>query len=119
MMIKIHEKGNSKIAEVQANEVIIRRVQDALDLMVDPALAGAKKIIVRQENLAPDFYNLPSGLAGEIMQKFVNYQIQLAIVGDFGQVNSASLKALIYESNRSGQIFFQPTLADAIAALSR
>ena len=106
MEIKIHKKNNFKVAEVVSDNVIISTEQDALDLMVNPKLSGAKKIIVNKKNIIPDFFELGTGLAGKILQKFVNYQVQLAIVGDFSNVTNESLKAFIYESNRGKHIFF-------------
>jgi hypothetical protein len=113
MKITIHEQGGQKIAEVASDSVIINNEQDALDLMVEPALAGAKKIIIYQKNIVPGFFDLGTRLAGEILQKFVNYRVKLAVVGDFKNVESDSLKAFIYESNRGNQIFFLDDLETA------
>lgn len=37
-------------------------------------------LLLSESNLSPEFFRLRSGLAGEVMQKFVNYGIQLAVV---------------------------------------
>jgi hypothetical protein len=113
MKITIHEDGQCKIAEVQADEIIIAKPQDALDLMVRPEIPSPKKIIVRRHNLAPSFFDLRSGLAGEVMQKFVNYGVQLAVVGDFSDLTSDSFKAFVIECNRGNQMCF---VADVAAA---
>lgn len=106
MNINIIENGTQKIAEIASDQVLIVHVQDALDLMVKPALMGIRKIILHKNSIDPSFFDLRTGLAGEILQKFVNYNIQLAIVGDFENVTSESLKAFIIECNRGNQIFF-------------
>lgn len=113
----IHQHGDTAIAEIITNTLLIATPQDALDILVNPKLAGARKIIMHQESLAPDFFELRTGLAGEILQKFVNYRIQLAIVGNFSTVTSESLKAFIRESNRGTHIFFCPDVASAIQKL--
>jgi len=41
---------------------------------------GAKGLIVTEADVSPDFFNLRTGFAGELLQKFVNYKIQLAII---------------------------------------
>ena len=105
MQIIIHKKDGQKIAEIAGDPVIVKNERDALDLMVDPQLQGARKIIIHRENITPDFFDLSTRLAGEILQKFVTYQVKLAIVGDF-QDASASSRAFIYESNRGTEIFF-------------
>ncbi len=52
------------------------------------------------------FYDLKTQIAGEILQKYANYRVKLAIVGDFEKYTSNSLKAFILECNRGNQIFF-------------
>jgi len=106
MKIVIHNDNQKNIAEVLSDDVIVNTVQDALDLMARSDILTPKKIILHKENINQDFFDLRTGLAGEILQKFTNYHVQLAIVGDFSSVKSESLKAFIRESNRGQQIFF-------------
>ena len=60
-----------------------------------------------------------TGMAGEILQKFSTYQVQLAIVGDFSEIISKSLKDFIYESNKMGRINFLPGREEALSRLSQ
>jgi len=82
---------------------VIASGQDALTLVAE---SGCERVILARENLHPDFFDLRTGLAGEVLQKFVIYGLRLAIVGDFRHVGSRSLRALIHESNRTGQVVF-------------
>ena len=77
----------------------------------------ARWIVVPANRLHTDFFQLRTGLAGEMLQKFVNYRRRVAIIGDFSEFvsNSASLRAFMDESNRGNAIWF---LAD-IAQLER
>ena len=70
-------------------------------------------------NLHPDFFNLRTGLAGDILQKFSNYKVQLAIVGGFSKYQSKSFRDFIYESNKSKLIFFVPDIDSAVLALEK
>lgn len=106
MEILIYEENGQKIGQVIGDEIIIAKTQDALDLMVDSRLEGSRKIIIDRKNIIPEFFDLSTRIAGEILQKFVTYQIKLAIIGDFSKEKSEALKAFIYESNRGNQIFF-------------
>ncbi len=115
MDVLFHPNG---IAEVVSPDVIITDGQSAIELIYNPLLAGADKIILQQHNLSPDFFNLSSGIAGDVLQKFVNYRCRLAIVGQFNNLNSNSLSAFIAESNRGKSIFFAPDVATAIIGLS-
>lgn len=106
MNIVYYEERQQKAAEITSDNILIKTLQDALDLMVEPGLMNVKNLILHKENIDPTFFDLKTGLAGEILQKFVNYQIRLAIVGDFTNISSESLKAFILECNRGNQIFF-------------
>ena len=58
---------------------------------------------------------LRTGLAGEVLQKFINYHVKVAIVGDYSQYTSKSLRAFIYESNRGNDIYFLSSVEEAVA----
>jgi hypothetical protein len=85
----------------------VATVQDALDL-IGGAFQHADVVAVPAGRLDERFFSLSTGLAGEIMQKFVNYRLRLAIVGDISRHVDAStaLRDLVYESNRGQQVWF-------------
>lgn len=117
-MIKFHYlTSGEKIAELVDDKLIISQVQDILDIMADAGASGCNRIIVREDNLDKGFFDLKTGLAGEILQKFSNYQVKLAIIGDFSKFKSRSLHAFIRESNKGNMIFFTDTLHNAILKL--
>jgi hypothetical protein len=118
MEIIIHTHKNIKIAEVSSADLLIRDPQDALDLMAEAGYLGAGSIILLEEHLDPGFFDLKSGLAGEILQKFSNYNLKLALVGDFSKYKSKSLQDFIRESNRGNRIFFFDDFEAAIARLA-
>ncbi len=111
------ESGNIKIALLDSPNTVVFDVQDALDLMANARYAGAGSIILYSQNLNPDFFDLKTRLAGDILQKFSNYQMRLAIVGDFGIYDSKSLQDFIFESNKTGQVLFVPSVDEAIGKL--
>jgi hypothetical protein len=118
MKIEFHPVGEIKIAEILSDDILIREVQDALDLMADCRYQGAWRIILYENNIVPDFFELHTGLAGEILQKFSNYQVKLAIIGNFSKYSSMSLKDFIFESKRQRHVNFVRTLDEAMKALS-
>ena len=63
-------------------------------------------MIIDKSNITEEFFDLKTKLAGEILQKYVNYQVKLAIVGDFDGYSSKSLKDFIYECNNGKHVFF-------------
>ncbi|MCF8223377.1 MAG: DUF4180 domain-containing protein [Bacteroidales bacterium] len=118
MEINIIKTEKTDIAEIKSDEIIITEVHDALDLMADCNYQGARNIIIRKENIIPEFFDLKTGIAGEILQKFSTYNVRLAIIGDFSNVSSKSLRDFIFESNKAGRILFLPGREEAINKLS-
>ena len=117
MNIKINEKENSKVAVIESPDILINEPQDALDLMATIMhLHECNKIVISESSITKSFFYLKTGIAGEILQKFSNYQTKLAIVGDFSNYNSKSLKDFIFESNKGSQVFF---LSDEEEAIDR
>lgn len=98
MKIITIKKNDVEIAVVESNEILITDVQSALDLMATVQFeAGCNCIILDRSALSEDFFDLKTRLAGEILQKFINYRVKVAIVGDFSVFSSQSLKDFIYE----------------------
>ena len=44
------------------------------------ACLGTRGLVLTEHDLGAEFFNLHTGLAGELFQKFVNYRVRLAIV---------------------------------------
>ena len=118
MKIENHKINDTKIAEVISEVNIINSVEGGLDLLGDLYYQGFDKVLIYEKDITPDFFDLKSGIAGEILQKFSNYRVRLAIVGDFSKYTSKSLRDFIYESNKGKQINFVPSCAEAIKVLS-
>lgn len=108
---------NIKAAVLEDGEKI-GTVQDALDLMMTAAMEDCMGLIVPKACLAEDFFRLQTRLAGEILQKFVNYNMKIAVVGDFSGYASQSLRDFIYESNKGRQVFFKADVRQGLAAFA-
>ncbi|EFM10662.1 conserved hypothetical protein [Paenibacillus curdlanolyticus YK9] len=118
MNITVNEKDGSRVAVISSDSLIIKNVDDALDLLADVHYNhGCDKMLVRKENIVEDFFELSTRLAGEILQKYTNYQMAIAIVGEFGSYNSKSLNDFIYECNQGKKIVFRSTEEEALEAL--
>lgn len=80
----------------------------ALDLIGDAFGQDAQLVAVPVERVADDFFRLRSGVAGDVVQKFVNYRLRLAILGDITAHVEASeaLRDFVYESNQGDQLWF-------------
>lgn len=118
MTKKIIEHEGKRITFISGDEVVIEAAQDALDLMASLRYEDdAEFLILDKQALHEDFFNLRTGLAGEILQKFVQYSQKFAIVGDFSGYSSKALRDLIRESNRGKDVFFVASEEEAIRRL--
>lgn len=118
MKIEAYNINDAKIAEVISEDTIINTIEDGLNLLGDLYYQGFDKIIIHEKNITPDFFILKNGIAGEILQKFSNYRIRLAIVGDFSKYTSKSVNDFIFESNKGRNINFVASQSEAIKILS-
>lgn len=117
MQVAIHQSNGLIAAEIQSDSVLIASAQDALDIMFDPALQQATILLLYRAAIAPEFFDLQTGLAGDVVQKFVNYRKRLVIIGDFSGEIRPSLRAFIVESNRGNHLYFAQSLEEAKKAL--
>ncbi|KWU58194.1 cytoplasmic protein [Bacillus mycoides] len=119
MVIKKVVIGGINIAVVRNDTVLISDVQSALDLMATVQYeADSKRIAINKSLISESFFDLKTRLAGDILQKFINYSVKIAIIGDFSMYTSKSLKDFIYECNKGKDIFFLATEQQAIEKLS-
>lgn len=118
MNIEIVTYLNQTIAVV-SGERVITDVQSALDLMMTVKYtAGTNLLAIEKEAITEDFFRLSTGLAGEVLQKFINYRIKVAIYGDFSGYTSKPLHDFIYESNNGRDVFFTATREEAVKVLA-
>lgn len=119
MKMEVVKKNKVSVAVIYSEEHLITDVQSALDLIMSVKYeTGCKNIAVNKETIVDDFFILSTCMAGEILQKFINYGVKFAIYGDFSQYTSKPLRDFMYESNRGKDIYFQPNVSLAVDKLS-
>ena len=118
-LTKIENNGIT-CAIVNSSEIVITDAQSALDVLMSAKYdIGTKNIVIDKKLIAEDFFILSKGLAGEILQKYVNYGGRIAIYGDYSHYTSKPLKDFIYESNKGKDVFFVATQDEAVEMLTR
>ena len=116
--MKIIEQNNLVVAVVENDSPQITSAQSALDLLMEAQYGfGCSRLAVPKEALPEDFFVLSTGLAGEILQKFINYHGKIAVYGDFSHYRSKPLRDFIYESNKGKDVFFVSTREEAVKRL--
>ncbi len=105
---------NKDIAYLQnCDEIVLKDLGSALDLMATAQYeTECNKIILNKENICDDFFDLRTGIAGEVLQKFTNYGVKFAIVGDFKNISSKALNDFIYECNNGNNILFLQSIEE-------
>jgi hypothetical protein len=96
--------------------ISIRSVNDIGDAI--GACLGADGLILTERDLAPEFFDLRSGLAGELLQKFVNYRIRVAIVVPDSKVYGERFSELAYEHRAHPLIRFVRSVDEATVWLT-
>ena len=109
------------ILEYASGAPCLHDLKEAVDAIGTAISQSASLLVVPMENLDPQFFNLRTGMAGEIIQKFVTYRLRLAIVGDFSELTeeSAPLRDFIYEANQGESVWFVSTIEELHAQISR
>ena len=121
---KVYHISSSQRANILGSlseKQFIGSVQDTLDLIGEFFGQYYDGIIIHEYSISPHFFELKTRLAGDILQKFSNYHLRLAIVGDWSKYTSHSLAAFafIVESNRGRMVNFATSTEEAVALLSR
>ena len=118
MMVEKLTLNGKTVAIIEGKEKVLTDTQSALDLIMAAKYeAGTHLLAIDKEAIVEDFFILRCGLAGEVLQKFVNYQVKIAVFGDFSQYTSKPLRDFFYESNKGKDIFFVSTKEKAVERL--
>ncbi|WP_151484453.1 DUF4180 domain-containing protein [Streptomyces albicerus] len=82
--------------------------QDALDLIGDAGYQGARWVVIPAGRFDEAFFQLRTRVAGDILQKFVNYRVGVVVLGDISRHTAASstLRDFVRECNRGRQTWF-------------
>ena len=120
MDIKVLTRNNVRCAFVCGTGKIITDAQSALNILINAKYNfDTANIVIDKHLVSENFFILSTGLAGEILQKLINYGGRIAIYGDYSHYTSKPLKDFIYESNRGKSVFFAATLEDALDMITR
>lgn len=107
------------LAVVSGEGKCITDVSSAMDLaMTARAETGASRLVLPKKLIAEDFFILSTGLAGEILQKWINYRFKAAIWGDYSRYTSKPLHDFMGESNQGSDFFFTASREEAMDRLA-
>ncbi len=113
MSMTIIEHSGVRMALMSHTNQCLNSAQEVLQMLMDVGEEGIEYYVLYATNLDPEFFHLQSGLAGDILQKVSNYRLALAILGDYSDVRSNSLRFFMNESNRAGRVLFVANIEEA------
>jgi len=111
---KFHELHGERILECIADGAKLRTYSDAVELVGRTFEDRATTVVIPIECLDDDFFRLNTRIAGELIQKFVQYRRRVAIIGDISRhlAESSALRAFVNESNRGSEVWFLASLEE-------
>jgi PadR family transcriptional regulator AphA len=108
----VHRKSGIVYLEISDRAFVLESEQDALDLAALCGEYASNLLLLNTWNLDDRFYDLKTGLAGSVLQKFSSYRINMAAVvppeaikGRFGE--------MVMEANKGKQFRICTEKADA------
>lgn len=121
-MSQILTAGTTRVLVLDDDGAPLSSTQDFLDVIGQ--LWGEAEptscVAIPVSRLAEEFFELRTGLAGEALQKFVNYRVQVAVVGDVTRFVTASraLADFVRESNEGTHVWFCANLDELSTRLT-
>ncbi|MDR1533224.1 MAG: DUF4180 domain-containing protein [Clostridiales bacterium] len=118
MTTNLIESSKGKIAVIHSDTPIVTDARSALDLAATLHYEHeCQNIAINKSAITEDFFRLSTGVAGEIVQKLVNYRYRLAIIGDFSGYASKPLRDYICECNKGRHLYFVESEQAAVEKL--
>jgi hypothetical protein len=111
---KLYELNGVRVLECIADGARLQTYRDAVDLIGKAFENRAQWIVIPVECLEDEFFELKTRIAGELIQKFVQYRRRLAIIGDISRhlAESSALRAFVNEANRGKEVWFVASVAE-------
>ena len=118
---KFYELHGVRVLECELDGARLRTYNDAVELVGRSFEERATLIVIPVECLDDDFFKLSTRIAGELIQKFVQYRRRVAIVGDISRhlAESSALRAFVNETNRGQSVWFVATREELEERLAR
>lgn len=111
--VTLIEKGGITYLSLLSAQTPLATEQDALNLIALCMEHQTDRVMISAEALSEDFFQLRTGVAGAILQKLVNYQIQAAAVIPDQRKNTGRFKEMVQEANKGSHFRVFSSISDA------
>ncbi len=102
---RLVENAQNSYIECLAGNGRIESENDAVDLVAACGEHMVPRLLITSEALTDNFYDLRTGLAGAVLQKFVTYSIKVAAVLAPDLASQGRFGEMVLEANRSNRHF--------------
>jgi hypothetical protein len=108
---KFYELHGARVLELAPDETRVRTYSDAVETVGKSFENRATVVVIPVACLDDEFFQLKTRIAGELIQKFVQYRRHVVILGDISRhlAESSALRAFVAESNRGKEVWFLAT----------
>jgi PadR family transcriptional regulator AphA len=113
MNVVVIDKNNKKYMECSSAESPIGTEQNAVDLVAACMENDTNLLMIHAEALVDDFFELRTGLAGSILQKFINYHVKAVVVMTDSQKMKGRFKEFSTEANKGNSFRVFSSKAEA------
>lgn len=123
-MANITEINGHRMLTVEDTDAVLATVRDFTNLIGDAMSEDLRIVAIPSDRMGDNFYRLRTGVAGEVLQKLVNYQMKLAVIGDVSTwvTESNAFRDLLIELDRGTDVLFvadEAALAKRLPLLAR
>lgn len=110
----VQSLGGVRVGVCAPDGPLLDGERSATDIISEAFSAGVTVVAIPVDRLCASFLTLSTRIAGEVIQKFVNYGFQVAFVGDISSAVAASdaLRDFVRESNRGRHVWFVADLTE-------
>jgi hypothetical protein len=115
------ELAGHRCISLAAEGPTISDARDAVRLIEQVLGERASVVVVPAVRFSDAFFQLRTGVAGEVLQKMMNYRLKLAIVGDVSAhvAESKAFRDLVIEADRGRDLIVVPDVETLRARLGR
>ena len=109
-----YELHSIPVVELTTDGPLLRNDRDAVDVIAAASRYAPEIVIIPATRLGDDFFRLKTGVAGQIIQKFLTYRLRVVIVGDISRYvsESSALRDFVHECNGGAHVWFVADLAE-------
>lgn len=105
MNYQLNKVNNVEYVEILPDGGVVASEREALDLVSACGENLTPRLMLHAENLSPEFFDLKTRLAGEVLLKLSNYRIKLAAVLTPELVGDGRFAEMAMEANRRNREF--------------